>query len=134
MKMIFRARSDLLSAVRGDLHRLHAFAAERVGWLVCRAGRLADGGLVILASGYDAVADEDYVNDPSVGARIGPAAIRKALQRAYNGVLRISVSFTCICTRIGVVLASAMLMTVRAGNRFRIFSTWRRQCRTARSF
>ena len=85
MKMIFRARSDLLSAVRGDLHRLHAFAAERVGWLVCRAGRLADGGLVILASGYDAVADEDYVNDPSVGARIGPAAIRKALQRAYNG-------------------------------------------------
>ena len=61
------------------------FAAERVGFLVCRAGRLTDGGLVILATGYDPVSDEDYVDDPSVGAMMGPAAIRKALERAYNG-------------------------------------------------
>lgn len=83
MTIIFRARSDLLNAVRGDLHRLHPFAAERVGWLVCRAGRLVDGGLVILASGYDAIADEDYVDDPSVGAMMGPTAIRKALVHVH---------------------------------------------------
>lgn len=83
--VIFRARSDLLAAVRKDLHRPHPFAAERVGFLTCRAGRLAGGGLVVLATGYDPVADEHYIDDPSVGAMMGPAAIRAALQRAYNG-------------------------------------------------
>ena len=85
MTIIFRATSMLLADVRGDLHRPHPFAAERVGFLVCRAGRLPDYGLVLLAAGYDPVADEDYIADPSVGAMMGPTAIRKALQRAYNG-------------------------------------------------
>jgi hypothetical protein len=44
-----------------------------------------EGGLVILAAGYHAVEDDDYLDDPRVGAMMGPAAIRKALQRAYNG-------------------------------------------------
>jgi hypothetical protein len=83
--IIFRARTDLLDAVRKDLHRPHAFAAERVGFLICRAGRLDGAGLVLLAVGYDAVADEHYLEDPSVGAMMGPAAIRAAMQRAYNG-------------------------------------------------
>ena len=39
---------------------------------------------MILAAGYDPVADDDYVEDHTVGAMMGPAAIRKALQRAYN--------------------------------------------------
>jgi hypothetical protein len=83
--IIFRARRDLLAAVREDLHRPHPFAAERVGFLICRAGRLADGGIVVLATSYDPVADDDYLDDPSVGAMMGPAAIRAAMQRAYNG-------------------------------------------------
>jgi hypothetical protein len=82
--IIFRVRSDFLAAVREDLQRPHPFAAERVGFLVCRAGRLAGGGLVLLAVGYDPVADENYLDDPSVGAMMGSAAIRTALQRAYN--------------------------------------------------
>jgi hypothetical protein len=82
--IIFRATNDLFTVVRRDLHRPHPFAAERVGFLVCRAGRVAGDGLVILAAGYDAVGDEDYLDDPRVGAMMGPAAIRKALQRAYN--------------------------------------------------
>lgn len=85
MMTMFRARSDLLETVRGDLERPHAFAAERVGFLLCRAGRLTGDGLLVLAASYDPVADEDYIDDPSVGALMGPAAIRKALQRAYNG-------------------------------------------------
>ncbi len=84
MSVIFRARANLLQAVRLDLERRHPFAAERVGFLVCRAGQLSDDGLVILAAGYDRVADEDYLENHTVGAMMGPAAIRKALQRAYN--------------------------------------------------
>lgn len=85
MSTILRVRSDSLKAVRNDLARKHPFAAERVGFLFCRAGKLADDGLVILGAGYDPVADEDYIDDPRVGAMMGPGAIRKALQRAYNG-------------------------------------------------
>lgn len=82
--IIFRATNDLFTAVREDLHRAHPFAGERVGFFVCRAGSLMHGGLVILGAGYEAVADEDYLEDPTVGAMMGPAAIRKALQRASN--------------------------------------------------
>jgi hypothetical protein len=84
MTIVFRAQRDFLDRVRRDLDRPHPFAAERVGFLVCSAGHLNDGGLVILAAEYDPVADEDYVNDRSVGAMMGPGAIRKAIQRAYN--------------------------------------------------
>ncbi len=85
MKTYFRARRDLLESVRADLHRPHPVAAERVGFLLCRAGQLDDDGLVILGAGYHAVDDGDYLRDDTVGAMMGPAAIRKAMQRAYNG-------------------------------------------------
>lgn len=85
MTTLFRASADFLKEVRDHLHRPHPFAAERVGFLLCRAGRLSDDGLAILAAGYHRVEDSDYLDDPRVGAMMGPAAIRKALQRAYNG-------------------------------------------------
>ncbi len=85
MRTLFRASSSLLKDVRADLERPHAFAAERVGFFLCRAGRLGDEGVVILAAGYHAVEDEDYIDDPRVGAMMGPGAIRKAMQHAYNG-------------------------------------------------
>jgi hypothetical protein len=84
MNLVFRVRADLLAFVRRDLERPHPFAAERVGFFTCRAGHLMDHGLLVLAGGYDPVADDDYLRDPRVGAMMGPAAIRKALQRAYN--------------------------------------------------
>ena len=85
MTTIFRARSDLLRKVRGDLERPHEHAAERVGFLLCRAASLGSEGLLVLAADYHSVADEDYLRDESVGAMMGPAAIRKAMQRAYAG-------------------------------------------------
>lgn len=85
MTTLFRARADLLKEVRDDLQRPHPIAAERVGFLLCRAGRLDADGLVIAAASYHRVEDGDYLDDPRVGAMMGPAAIRKALQRAYNG-------------------------------------------------
>lgn len=92
MTTFFRAPGDLLDQVRHDLERPHGFAAERVGFFLCRAGHLAQNGLVILAAGYAAVDDADYIEDYSVGALMGPAAIRKALQLAYNrGLADISI-------------------------------------------
>lgn len=84
MNVIFRAKNELFAHVRSDLKRRHAFAAERVGFLACQATRI-DGGLLILAASYDPVSDDDYLNDPRAAAMMGPSAIRKAMQKAYNG-------------------------------------------------
>lgn len=85
MTILFRARKTLLDNVRRDLERRHAFAGERVGFLTCRPARLDNGGLLIVVADYEPVADDDYVNDRSAAAVMGPTAIRKAMQRAFNG-------------------------------------------------
>lgn len=61
--------------------RLHAFAEERVGFITVRAAQGAEG-LVLIAENYYPVADEDYLNDPTVGAMMGQEALRKALELA----------------------------------------------------
>ncbi len=84
MTIHLKMTRDLLGRVRDDLARPHEFALERVGFLTARPGRLHDGGLVLVVSGYLPVADEDYLDRPGYGALMGPAAIRKALQHTYN--------------------------------------------------
>lgn len=84
MKAIFKITSKLAERVRLDLARTHPFAMERVGFLVCKVGALPNRGVMILAHDYRAVEDGDYINDPTVGAMMGPGAIRKALQFAYH--------------------------------------------------
>lgn len=83
MNVQFKILSRLADNIRLDLERPHAFAAERVGFISCRAGRVNDG-LVLLAHQYHPVEDGDYVDNPHVGAMMGSAAIRKALQYAYT--------------------------------------------------
>ena len=87
MSAVLRIRRDLGDCIRADLRRPHPFAAERVGFMSASCARLASGGVVILAIGYHPVEDGDYLDDPSVGAMMGSAAIRKALQIAYLGKL-----------------------------------------------
>ena len=84
MKVLFKITKQLWSDAKRKLERPHPFAFERVGFLLCRSGLLEDGGVAILAHSLHEVADDDYLDDPSVGATMGPAAIRKALQSAYN--------------------------------------------------
>lgn len=84
MRICFKLPVSLLAAIKSDLARPHPFAHERVGFLACRVGGLKPSGLVILASRYLTVTDSDYVEDDTVGAMMGPAAIRKALEFAYN--------------------------------------------------
>jgi hypothetical protein len=84
MKIVFRMTASLLAHVRTDLGRQHPFAAERVGFLSCRVGVLKPSGWIVLAHDFHPIADDDYLRDRSVGAMMGPAAIRKALQFAFN--------------------------------------------------
>jgi hypothetical protein len=73
----------LLDAVRQDLHRPHAFAFERVGFFTAGAADLGDR-LLLTVRDFTPVADEDYEIDRKVGAKIGSAAMRKAVQSAYR--------------------------------------------------
>jgi hypothetical protein len=84
MKIAFKVTASLLQQVRADLARPHPFAAERVGFLACKVAALKSNGVIVLASSFHAVEDDDYQDDQRVGAMMGPAAIRKALQLAYN--------------------------------------------------
>jgi hypothetical protein len=83
MRIVFKLTRRLLEKVHARLEQSHPLAFERVGFLLCRSG-LLDGGVVVLAHDLHEVADEDYLDDPAVGAMMGPNAIRKALQAAYN--------------------------------------------------
>jgi hypothetical protein len=67
-----------LDAVRLDLHRPHAFGYERVGFFTAGAADLGDR-LLLVVRDYMSVADEDYEIDRKVGARIGSAAMLKAV-------------------------------------------------------
>lgn len=82
-KISFKITSALTQHVRSSLQIKHKYAAERVGFLACKVAELDNHGLIILAKEFYHVADEDYIDDVSVGAMMGPAAIRKALQIAY---------------------------------------------------
>jgi hypothetical protein len=83
MTIKFKITHKLLQEIRRDLERLHPFAYERVGFISCSLSSSKDD-LWVLARDYRPVADEDYLRDPSVGAMMGPEAIRKALQWALS--------------------------------------------------
>ncbi|MGY3495929.1 hypothetical protein [Bradyrhizobium sp. USDA 4502] len=82
MKTIFKATDRFLEEVRRDLARPHPFAAERVGFISVRATTVGDDSLVLLAADYHPLADDEYVDDSTVGAMMGQEAIRKALEIA----------------------------------------------------
>ena len=81
MNALFRSTQSFMAGVRRDLTRPHSFAHERIGFITARAAAGLDH-LVLLAEGYHPVADDEYIRDPTVGARIGQEAVRKALNLA----------------------------------------------------
>jgi hypothetical protein len=84
MNIVFKVPRTLLEDVRADLRRPHAFAAERVGFLSAGMALAGGGTVLILARSYRPLDDEDYLADPTVGAMMGPNAIRKAMQWAIT--------------------------------------------------
>jgi hypothetical protein len=83
MKIIFKATATLLNRIRADLRRPHAFAHERVGFIAAGL-TAASENVLVLAHEYRPVEDGDYLPDRTVGAMMGPEAIRKALQWAMG--------------------------------------------------
>ena len=80
-----RLPGSLYQSMLADLKRPHKFAYERVGFLYARTTVLSDQARIITFTGYDPVNDTDYIEDDSVGARIGSTAIRRAMQRVLDG-------------------------------------------------
>jgi hypothetical protein len=85
MKVIVKVTGALHREILDDLRRRHPFAAERVGFASGRIATLRDGGQMVLLTRYQSIPDEQYLKDPTVGARIGSEAITKAMQAAYFG-------------------------------------------------
>lgn len=83
MRVAIKIMRTLLTAVRTDLARPHPWAHERVGFLIATATEIS-GNLLLTICDYHVVADEDYELSESVGAQIGPNAMRKATQAAYR--------------------------------------------------
>jgi hypothetical protein len=83
MRAIFKIRRDLMQSVQKDLARAHKLAHERVGFVACRAAAIQNG-ILVLATAYYPVADENYLQNDSVGAVINGSAIRAAMQISLN--------------------------------------------------
>jgi hypothetical protein len=85
MRIKIKLTGALHAEIIRDLARPHPFAAERVGFVSGRMGTLADNGRLVLLTRYHSIPDDQYLDDPSVGARIGSEAITWAMQAAFHG-------------------------------------------------
>jgi hypothetical protein len=83
MNIRFKITNRLLTTIRIDLRRPHAFAHERVGFIAAGLAAAHDE-LLILARAYRPVRDDEYLEDPSVGAMMSAVAIRRARQWAMD--------------------------------------------------
>ena len=84
MNIRLRLPKTLLSDIHADLSRPHPRAAERVGFLICGSANVNGPALLLLGQAWHIVDDSDYLDDPSVGACIGPGAFRRILQNVYR--------------------------------------------------
>lgn len=84
MTWTLRITKKLVLTMRADLNREHAFAAERVGFAYGTTEDASTGHVIVLVRDYVPVDDDQYLNDPSVGARISGTSIRIAMQRALR--------------------------------------------------
>jgi hypothetical protein len=84
MKIHIKLTGALHADILRDLTRPHPFAAERVGFVFGRLGSLADGRLILLTR-YHSIPDDQYVEDYTVGVRIGSEALTWAMQAVYHG-------------------------------------------------
>jgi len=85
MRIHLKMRGSTYREIIRDLVRPHPFATERVGFVFGRTGSLANQGKVILINRYHSIPDSHYVEDPTVGARIGSEALTWAMQAVYHG-------------------------------------------------
>lgn len=80
VKLQVRLSRPIYQGILRDLSRPHDFASERVGFATARIGNAGGDPLLVLVDSYAPVADENYIDDPTTGARINADAIRGAMQ------------------------------------------------------
>jgi hypothetical protein len=85
MNVAIKMTGQLYDEIRRDLERPHPFAFERVGFVFGKIGTASDAGRLVLLTRYHAIPDDHYLDDPTVGARIGPDAMTWAMQTVYHG-------------------------------------------------
>jgi hypothetical protein len=85
MRLKIKLTGPLFSQIVHDLARPHPFAAERAGFVFGRIGSLVNNGKVIIFTRYHSIPDDQYMDDPTVGARIGGAALTWAMQAVHSG-------------------------------------------------
>ncbi|HST51086.1 MAG TPA: hypothetical protein VLJ61_03670 [Pyrinomonadaceae bacterium] len=85
MRIEIKLSGALYSEMMQDLMRPHPFAAERVGFAFARVTALRDHGSLVLLNRYHSIPDSQYVDDATVGARIGADALTWAMQEVYRG-------------------------------------------------
>jgi hypothetical protein len=83
MTVKLRITDQLLRAILADLRRPHEFALERVGFVYCKQSALTSG-VLLMASHYEPIRDDQYIPDDTVGARFDSAAIRTAMQHVLT--------------------------------------------------
>jgi hypothetical protein len=83
MKTTVKIPRLLFEQAKEDLAGPHLFAAERVGFFSTRCTRVKETTLVHCVA-YSPVEDAHYLDDETVGARIGSSAITQAMARAVN--------------------------------------------------
>ncbi len=83
-QIIIRIPVPLCEIIKTDLDRPHQHAFERVGFVTGKSKQIDSTTELICLSEYFPVADENYLKDDSVGARINSDAIREAMQLAMD--------------------------------------------------
>jgi hypothetical protein len=83
MKTTVRIARRLLAEIDDDLDRAHEFAGERLGFVLARWAQVGIE-LVVIPFRYISIADENYIDDAKVGAKMNSAAIRAALQATLD--------------------------------------------------
>jgi len=83
MNTILKIPRSLYEQAKADLLRPHQFAFERVGFFSTRCSK-ATGTTLVHCIAYTSVDDTHYIDDQTVGARIGSNAITQAMARSVN--------------------------------------------------
>src|ERR1017187_2777235 len=83
MKPIIKIPRGLYEQAKADLLRPHEFAWERVGFFSTLYSKTKSRTIVHCVA-YHPVQDGHYIEDSSVGVRIGPLAITESMARSLN--------------------------------------------------
>jgi hypothetical protein len=83
MNVRLRITRQMVERTLDDLQRPHDFAYERVGFIFCKQSEIPSG-VLLLPYRYQALRDEQYIADETVGARFDSSSIREAMQIALT--------------------------------------------------